>query len=220
MKSLIHLNLSNYKLKTKFNKKTKQELYYIINENYLKQIKNYSLIEKEFKNIDLNEEIKEAFNYDNNDNMFDKLIEGKKIAITIKKILSKKDNNSNQNNLNEIDIPNLIGFNCNNIDFFYYDQFRLLELSLVQKLNENGINLFKNKDENIVKCYIIQTYILIDVSKNNNNMFEHISEICMLTDDNKIKPIYLLAYYNKNHFVSHINYILELYQYSFKTRWN
>ena len=45
----------------------------------MKQIKNYSLIEKEFKNIDLNEEIKEAINYDNNDNMFDKLIEGKSV---------------------------------------------------------------------------------------------------------------------------------------------
>ena len=218
MKSLIGLYFSNYKLKTKFNNGIKINSYYIINENYLKKIQIYSLIENELNKIDLNTEINVAINSTHSEYEFDKLLNGKKIAILLKKILSKNDNNLILNDVDELDTPNLVNWSFNNIELFYFDNFRLIDQSINQKLEENEIQLFKNKYDNIINCYIIETFILIDISNNNmNSIYNYTSEICEINNDKIIKPLYLLAYNNKEHFIPHLNYILNLYQSSFKT---
>ena len=218
MRSLTGLYFTNYKLKTKFNKKNiSKELYFIINENYLKEMGNYSLIENELNKIDLSNEINEVINSSYNGNGFDKLLEGKKISIIIKKILSNNENNlNNKNDFNESDVPLLLPFNSNNIELFYFDNFRLIDQTLYEKLQENKILLFKNINENMVKSFIIDTYILIDISTYIKSQYGYILEICELNNDNIIKPVYILAYDDEDYFKKHLKYISKTLQFTFK----
>ena len=217
VKCLMGLYFSNYKLKTKFNKKIKAELYFIINEKYLKEIDIYSQIGNELNKIDLSNEINEAISNGDNEDGFDSLLQGKKIAIIIKKILSKQDNNLSNNNHQQPVIPNLTPFSCKNIDIFFFEHFKLLEESFNNKLEQNEITLFRHKQNNIVKCYIIETYILIDISKNNkSDSYGYFTEVCEINNENILKPIYLLAYYDENYFIKHMNYIFQNLQFTFQ----
>ena len=217
LKFMVKLYLSNYYLRTKFNKDINQNTFYIINENYLKKLENYSLIKDELNNIGIHNDLYEIINGSCREGDLDRLIEGKKVAITIKKLLSKKIHNLNEINYNESEIPNLVPFSCNNNEIFYFDNFRLLDISINEQLGENIFKLFKNFNNNIVKCRIIETYILIDVSNNNNNeIYNSITEICILNDDNLLKPVYLLAYYNPIYFSKHLNHVFNSLQLSFK----
>ena len=216
LKSLMGLYFSNYKLKAKFNNnEIKEELFYIINENYLKEIESFTLVENELKKFDLRNEINEAINYGNGKNDFDKLLQGKKISIILKKILAQKDNIFNKN-YNQAFLPNLSPFSCDGFDFFYFDQFKLLDQSINQNLEENKIQLFQNKNNNIVSVYIIGTFILIDISNyNKNDLYGYITQVCEINNDNIISPIYILAYDNKKYFARHLNYIFQTLQWSF-----
>ena len=149
IKAFMEIYFANYKLKAKLNnKKKKEEIYFLVNENFLKNLENYLLVENKINKIDMSNEINEAINYSHDGAGFDKVIECKKIAIIIKQILSKNDSIDNKNNCNESDIPAILPFNSNNTELFYYDNFRLIDQILIKKLEENGIQLFKNIEDN------------------------------------------------------------------------
>ena len=76
IKAFMEIYFANYKLKTKFNnKKIKEEIYFLVNENFLKNLENYLLVENKINKIDMNNEINEAINYGHDGAGFDKVTE-------------------------------------------------------------------------------------------------------------------------------------------------
>ena len=214
MKSLVQLYLSNYALKTKFDDEIKIRQYFIINENYLQQLDNYTLIEKELNQINIYKECDDIINqgYDLN-----KVSEGKKVEILIKKILSGNDNN-NKIESTVTEISSLLPWSYNKIDIFYYNNFKLLDISLFENLEKNEIHLYNNLNDNIVKCLIIETYILIDITNNNkNDQYDYILELCQLDKENKIMPVYFLAFYKEKYLSKYIKYIYSSLQINFNS---
>ena len=102
-------------------------------------------------------------------------------------------------------------FIFNNTEIFYFVNFNLVNISLIQILEDNNIKLYKNKWAHEVECWILDKYILIDISNknNNNNNYEILLEICTLNENNIIKPIYLLCYFIRDDFPKYINYLLK-----------
>jgi ubiquitin C-terminal hydrolase len=215
LKFMIQLYFSNYKLNSLFNHKgIKSEKFFMLNEKYLQGLLNYNLIENEINKINTDDEINEIRKVGFNQEKFEKIFEVKKYSIIIKKILSN-NNNFNQNSKNENDIPDLMTFCDNsNIEIFYYNNFIIIDNAFNEKLEENNIQLFKNKYENVVKYYFIESFILIDISKNTNSPYKFILEIGELKNK-KVIPLYLLAYFNENDFIPHLKYILNIIQISF-----
>ena len=220
MMCIIKIYLSNYKLKTKFNEEVDEKHYLIINEKYLKEDEDYTLIENKLNQMNLSNDFNNIMNSNNKERAFGELIKGKKFSLIIKSILSDKDNNSNQSNKGNkisVSIPELVSFSCNGTDFFYYNNFRLIEFAFHKELEDKNIQLNKNLTDNIVKCQIIQSYILIDITNsNNNNKFNYILEICEINEQNIINPIFLLAYYESDYFKHHLKYIFQNLNYTFQ----
>ena len=219
VKNLIKLYFSNFILKTKFNNKIVEKEFYIIDEKYLKNFGIYTMIENSLNQFDLTMELNEILNSEDREYKFEELIESKKMSIKTKKLISEcKDIFSNQNNIVESNIPNLVSYNCNGNDFFYIDNFRLIEASLGNQLIESKIIMYKNLSSfNIVKCILIEKYILIDISNNNNkDTFHRIYEVCEVNEQNLIKPMYILAYYSSNYLISHLKHIFNNIGYTFQ----
>ena len=220
IKTMIKLYFSNIILKTKFNKKNQEEHFFIINENYLKNFGMYSTIEASLNQLDLSIELNEILNSESGEHKLEQLIDGKKLSLKIKNLMPENKNNfSNQNEIIESDdAPNLVPYSCNGQDFFYFDNFRLIEVSLEEQLSENKINLIKSiTNNNIVKCFIIEKYILIDVSNNNNrDNFHKIYQVSEINQQNKINPRYILAYKKSDYFKYHINFIFNNLNFSFQ----
>ena len=219
IKSFIQLYFANYKLNSLFNvNKIQNTELFILSEKYLKEFENYTFVENEISKVNLNDEINSIMNSGYSLEKFEKVFNVKKFSIIIKKILSNTINNTNNNkNTNNIfNIPDLSTFRINNDrEMFYYNNFVLIDYSFIKKLEENGIKLVENKYNNLIECYIIDTFILIDVSKNNKSSYNFILEICELKNKNII-PLYLLAYYRKTDFKAHIINILNELQTNFK----
>ena len=214
IKCMIKLCYLNHRLKIKFNKKYNQlcqEMYYIINEDYLKEFRDYSSIENRLNQIDITNELNAIMNSQDRETKFDALFDGKKFSIIIKNILSEKNVINDQNEINQIALPNFATFSCNGLDFFYYDNFRLIDCLLYKELKENNILFYKNI-KSIVSCIIIETYILINIANNNNSSgYGYIAEICEINEQNIIKPIYLLAYDEFKYLSHHLNYVLNIF---------
>ena len=214
IKCMIKLYYLNHRLKIKFNKKynqLSQEMYYIINEDYLKEIRDYSSIENRLYQIDITNELNAIMNSQDRETKFDALFDGKKFSIIIKNILSEKNIINDQNEINQIALPNFATFSSNGLDFFYYDNFRLIDCLLYEELKENNILFYKNI-KSIVSCIIIETYILINIANNNNSSgYGYIAEICEINEQNIIKPIYLLAYDEFKYLSHHLNYVLNIF---------
>ena len=118
----------------------------------------------------------------------------------------------------ESEEPNLLPYNGNGKEFFYFDNFRLIDISLGKKLLKNQIIFIQNPTNNIVNFLIIEKYILVDISNNNkNNNFNDIYQICEISEQNIIKPIYILAYYKSNYFFSHLKYIFNTLHLNFQS---
>ena len=82
-------------------------------------------------------------------------------------------------------------------------------------MEDNKIKLFKINNNNKVECKINEKYVLINISNNNKINYKYILEICTLNENNIIKPIYLLCYFNDYDFSQHINYVLSFLDISF-----
>ena len=81
IKCMIKLYYLNHRLKIKFNKKynqLRQEIYYIINEDYLKEFRDYSSIENRLNQIDITNELNAIMNSQDRETKFDALFDGKK----------------------------------------------------------------------------------------------------------------------------------------------
>ena len=180
----------------------------------------YSTIEASLNQLDLSIELNEILNSESGEHKLEQLIDGKKLSLKIKNLMPENKNNfSNQNEIIESDdAPNLVPYSCNGQDFFYFDNFRLIEVSLEEQLSENKINLIKSiTNNNIVKCIIIEKYILIDVSNNNNrDSFHKIYQVCEINEQNKINPLYILAYKKSDYFKYHLNFIFNNLNLSFQ----
>ena len=206
VKYMIKLYFSNYILRIQFNNNIEQKTIFIINDNYLKNIRIFSLIQNKLNQLDLSQELNEIMNSKLGEIKLDELIEGKKLSLKMKSIMSEQNDNltSLKDNIESV-IPMLLPYNGNGKEFFYFDNFRLIDISLANKLLENKIILIQNPNNNIVKFFKIEKYILIDISNNNSkDNFEQIYEVCEINEQNIIKPMYLLAYYKSNYFVPHI----------------
>ena len=215
IKFLFKLYYLNLRLKIKFNKKynreLKQETYYIINENSLKELRNYSSLQNRLSQFDISKEVNEIMNSHDRETKFDELFDGKKFSIIIKNILSEKSIINDQNEINQNVIPNLASISCNGLDLFYYDNFRLIDCLLYNELKENKF-LFYKSIKSTVSCIIIETYILINITNNNNSSgYRYIAEICEINEQNIIKPIYLLAYDEFKYLRHHLNYVLNIF---------
>ena len=138
VKYMIKLYFSNYLLRTKFNNKIEEKQIFIINENYLKNLKMYSLIHNKLNQLDLSNELNDIMNSNFSEKKLDELIDGKKMSLKMKNILSvENDNILIQKDNIESEEPNLLPYNGNGKEFFYFDNFRLIDISLGKKLLKN-----------------------------------------------------------------------------------
>ena len=217
IKNMIKLYFLNYRIKIKFNEEynidINPNIYYIINENYLKKFNNYPLIEKMLNHVDISNEFKSIMNCSqivDRETKYDKLFDNKKFSIIIKNLLSDKNINNYQNENDQNISPNLAPISCNSIDLFYFENFRLVDQKFYNNLKQNNINLFKSV-KTTVSCIFIETYILINVTNYNTSNYNYIAEICEINEQNIIKPIYLLALYDFKYLRYHLNYVLNIF---------
>ena len=203
--SLIQLYFINYKLKASFYQ-NRQKKYFIFNSNFLKEFNSY--IEAKLNHLSIKKELNLNKIKDIND--FNEFFTSKKIINIIKKIISKSENKIIPNKFKSNEVSDIKPFIFNNTEIFYFVNFNLVNISLIQILEDNNIKLYKNKCDHEVECWILDKYILIDISnKNNNNNYEILLEICTLNENNIIKPIYLLCYFIRDDFPKYINYLLK-----------
>lgn len=113
-------------------------------------------------------------------------------------------------------MPDIVPFCHDNTEIFYLHNFSIIDSSLKEKLEE--FKIFQNNSNINVICFIKENYILVDISDKNINLnkYKSIIEICVLDENNKIKPVYLLCYYKEKFFPIHSDYLLKSFRFTLK----
>ena len=138
----------------------RQKKYFIFNSNFLKEFNSY--IEAKLNHLSIKKELNLNKIKDIND--FNEFFTSKKIINIIKKIISKSENKIIPNKFKSNEVSDIKPFTFNNTEIFYFVNFNLVNISLIQILEDNNIKLYKNKCDHEVECWILDKYILIDIS--------------------------------------------------------
>ena len=197
----------NQKLAQPFEKDPKFEICYIVNKNYINEIKKYfnynefcenKLIEKYTQNENKNFLFNELLN---NDEFIEELKTHLSqtdffdlIKINKVKIKEMKDNNK-LTNINKIYL--------NNKELFYYTNFEIISKSLYEYLDQQNISL---KDEYMIKTKCLfgenKLFFYPNLSKNNSIIISNINANYELITE------HILCYNNSIDLIKHIEEVI------------
>ena len=190
----INLYLNYQKMQRKDKIITKK--YYIINKNFMKDIKSDNKFKKIYELMVNN-----------------KITENNKTILSVIKQLSDDElkiyinnNKLKRNNIFEIK-PNLIQkkyFDKEEKSIFIYDDFEIIERYIIEKILDNINQL----DDCYLECKLIEGKIIIDYPDNLNNK-KYISVIGIINDEKTFVTEYILIYNESFNKKKHIELICD-----------
>ena len=200
--------ITNTKLDIEQNlKKGKIDRFYLINENYIKNIKeNYQWenIKKNINKIGIGQQTLKLVQND-----MEKFLE-KKVLLIQQRMpeLNKFYNENNNNNDNEFQIeePDLDLLLLYGKNFYFYVNFFLLKSEIYDILFEldekQSINM-KNKNS-YLQCFFVEGYSFVILKKESTQINNYyILEVGEIDNDNKFNLKYFLLYNTKEDFYKH-----------------
>jgi len=195
MKIKIDLIKIKMKIKENIKKDSKYEIYYPINCEWLKTYLSLTNLQGIYNNQEINNTIEYIIKNSQKNVTNNEIISNLKMQSNIKMIINNNpiNNQINYNLLNQISIrPKKININ----DFYYYNNFILVNENTMKALSYNNTN------NNFYYCYFGENRIFIVF---NNHNFPFLIEVYYVDNNFNIIPEIFYQFYGENQLINSFN---------------